>query len=345
MACHRRALELQPDFAEAHNNLGNALKDQGRLDEALACHRRALELKPDCRGPQQPGQCLEEAGKVGRGGRLLPPGTGIEAGLCRSPPQPGRCLEGPGTAGRGDRLFPPGVGTRSRATPRPIATCSTRRSSLPAAMPPRSARSTAAGTNGTPRRWRNSSSRIATTAPPIAACGWATSRPISAAMRQAFFTVPLFAAHDHGHFEIFCYSDVVRPDAITARLRRYADAWREHRRPEPRTGRRSGSAQDRIDILVDLTMHMARNRLLVFARKPAPVQACWLAYPGTTGLSAIDYRITDPSSRSARTPTIAATPSNRSACRTRSGATIRSRANRRSTPCRRRRRATSPSAA
>ncbi len=47
LACWRRALELRPDFAEAHNNLGNALKDQGELDQAIACYRRALQLKPD----------------------------------------------------------------------------------------------------------------------------------------------------------------------------------------------------------------------------------------------------------------------------------------------------------
>src|SRR5262249_10979569 len=51
---------------------------------------------------------------------------------------------------------------------------------------------------------------------------------------------------------------------------------------------------DRIDLLVDLTMHMANGRLLAFARKPAPVQVTYLAYAGTTGLSAMDYRLTDP---------------------------------------------------
>jgi predicted O-linked N-acetylglucosamine transferase (SPINDLY family) len=51
---------------------------------------------------------------------------------------------------------------------------------------------------------------------------------------------------------------------------------------------------DRIDVLVDLNLHMAGSRLLTFARRPAPIQVTWLGNPGTTGLSAIDYRLTDP---------------------------------------------------
>ena len=47
VASYRRALELNPDFAEAHNNLGTTLKDQGKLAEAVASYRRALELNPD----------------------------------------------------------------------------------------------------------------------------------------------------------------------------------------------------------------------------------------------------------------------------------------------------------
>ena len=65
VACYRRALELKPDYAEAHNNLGNALKDQGKLDEAVACYRRALELKPDyAEAHNNLGIALNDQGKL-----------------------------------------------------------------------------------------------------------------------------------------------------------------------------------------------------------------------------------------------------------------------------------------
>lgn len=110
---------------------------------------------------------------------------------------------------------------------------------------------------------------------------------------QALFTVPLLSQHDKEQVEVFCYSDVASPDDLTARLRTHADHWR------PILGMRdeqvAGAIRaDRIDVLVDLTVHMADNRLPMFARKPAPVQVTWLGYPGTTGMDAMDYRLTDP---------------------------------------------------
>jgi predicted O-linked N-acetylglucosamine transferase (SPINDLY family) len=110
---------------------------------------------------------------------------------------------------------------------------------------------------------------------------------------DSFFIIPLLSNHDHGHCEVFCYSDVQRPDAFTERLRGYADVWRST------VGISDQQVadlvrSDRIDILVDLKLHTGYNRLLMFARKPAPVQATWLGYPGTTGLSTIDFRLTDP---------------------------------------------------
>ncbi|HJT79323.1 MAG TPA: tetratricopeptide repeat protein, partial [Gemmataceae bacterium] len=107
------------------------------------------------------------------------------------------------------------------------------------------------------------------------------------------FLLPLLEAHDHGGFEIFCYASFTRPDDLTARLRTHADHWCH---TEGWTDEKLADVirQDRIDVLVDLDMHMFGNRLLTFARKPAPVQVTYLAYCSTTGLRAMDYRLTDP---------------------------------------------------
>jgi predicted O-linked N-acetylglucosamine transferase (SPINDLY family) len=110
---------------------------------------------------------------------------------------------------------------------------------------------------------------------------------------QSLFTIPLLSHHDHSKFEIFCYSNVERPDQFTARITQYADQWRDIRALDDEAVCDLIRA-DEIDVLVDLTMHMAGGRPLVFARKPAPIQIAWLAYPGTTGISAIDYRLSDP---------------------------------------------------
>jgi protein O-GlcNAc transferase len=110
---------------------------------------------------------------------------------------------------------------------------------------------------------------------------------------QSLFTLPLLAHHDRREVEVVCYSSVERPDAWTRRLESCADVWREVRALDDAT-LAEVVRKDGIDILVDLNMHMANGRPLLFARKPAAVQIAWLAYPGTTGIAAIDYRLSDP---------------------------------------------------
>jgi predicted O-linked N-acetylglucosamine transferase (SPINDLY family) len=108
----------------------------------------------------------------------------------------------------------------------------------------------------------------------------------------AFFIQPVLLRHDNSHFEIHLYSNVGRPDFITAQFKKLNCIWHDitHEKDEAVS---EMIQQDGIDILVDLAGHTKDNRLLVFARKPAPVQVTWLGYANTTGLTTIDYRITD----------------------------------------------------
>ena len=109
----------------------------------------------------------------------------------------------------------------------------------------------------------------------------------------SYFLTSVLGAHDRSAVEVFCYSNSAINDDVTARLRASAGHWRSV------VGVSDDDAaamiqHDGVDILVDLSGHTAKNRLTLFARKPAPVQVNWMGYPNTTGLAAMDYRLVDP---------------------------------------------------
>ena len=107
-----------------------------------------------------------------------------------------------------------------------------------------------------------------------------------------YFMEPVFAHHDKTQFEIFAYSNNLKRDAYTDKMQACADHWLCCAdMTDMQLAQRVLS--DGIDILIDLAGHTAQNRLPVFAYKPAPVQITYLGYPGTSGLTAMDYRLTD----------------------------------------------------
>jgi protein O-GlcNAc transferase len=105
--------------------------------------------------------------------------------------------------------------------------------------------------------------------------------------------LPMFQAHDHQSFEVYFYSNSREQDSITQAVRACADHWRKIIHLDD-TQVAEIIRADKVDILIDLSQHTGRNRLPLFAQKPAPVQIAFGGYPGGTGLSAMDYRISDP---------------------------------------------------
>jgi len=108
----------------------------------------------------------------------------------------------------------------------------------------------------------------------------------------SFFIEPILAEHDAETFEVFCYSDVLCPDQVTARLQSLAAHWR-HTPWLSDQQLAHAIGRDQIDVLVDLAGHTAGNRMRLFATRLAPIQVTYLGYQDTTGLQSIDYRLVD----------------------------------------------------
>jgi predicted O-linked N-acetylglucosamine transferase (SPINDLY family) len=291
-ACYQQSLALRPDFAPAHSNLGNALQDLRRFDEAYTSYRRAVEIDPRFdvawsnlgNAARELGR-LQEAEEVYRQSLALNPGN-AEAlnNLANVLKDDGRLEEALACLHRAlalkpdfrtayhnllmimqyDPTIPPGQLLEAHRE-------FDRRFAAPLAALRRPHRNAP----DPERRLR---------------LGYVSGdfgrHPVG------YFMMPVFPAHDRGQVELFAYSDRLGSDEITDALRAGCDHWcRIGDLDEASFAERV--AADGIDILVDLSGHTPRNRLLAFALKPAPVQVTWAGYAGTTGMSAIDGLISD----------------------------------------------------
>ena len=292
-ALFREAVRLKPDFAEAHNNLGLALQEQGQLAAAVAQYQQALRLKPNyVNAHYNLGNALKAQGQLAaavaqyqEAVRLKPDYAEAHNNLGGAFRDQGKLDEALVCYRRALELKPDFAWVHSNLV-YTLIFCPGYDAWTVYEEHRRWNQYHAAPLVKFIQHHRNDRS-------PDRRLRVGYVSPDFRSGTLGVFLLPLLEAHDRGSFEIFCYASVRIPDTITDRCRAHADVWRNV------LGLADEQVaevirQDQVDILVDLSMHTASNRLLVFARKPAPVQVCWLAYPGTTGLSTIDYRLTDP---------------------------------------------------
>jgi predicted O-linked N-acetylglucosamine transferase (SPINDLY family) len=255
---YTQAITLKPNYAEAHNNLGVTLKELGRLDEAEASYRKAITLKPDfAEVHYNLGIILKEQSRLKEALASYNKAIELKVDYSDAYSNKNSCLN-----------------------------CSLLWSPLFIYKQHLKFEKQFGGLKVEPTLGalvkKNFGERLR--------IGY-----ISGDFRRhsvAYFFEPLLQHHSANVVETFCYYNNTVVDMTTKRLMATCDHWRSIfgiADPEVVNLIRS----DKIDILVDLSGHTEKNKLLVFTQKPAPIQVTWLGYPNTTGLSAIDYRFTD----------------------------------------------------
>jgi protein O-GlcNAc transferase len=316
----RRALALDPSRPAFHHNLGQALDAQGRADEAATAWRAALARDADfAPSLNNLAAALVEAGNPAQAEPLLrraiaaaPEDPAPHVTLGKALRDLGRSVEAETLYARAAEIAPDtpdpwlGQGTSLAARGRVVEAVERYRRAL-AADPddplvwdnllyafnyddtrPRAEIAAAY------RDW-NARLRAKLGAPAIL-----VRRPGSAP-RIGYVSAD-FRAHSCAHVleavlkrhraEIHAFANVALPDATTARLRGMVSKWHDIARLDDDAAAAAIRAAG-IDLLIDLSGHTAGNRLGVFARRAAPLQATWLGYPATTGLDAMDARIVD----------------------------------------------------
>ena len=290
---YRKTIELSPNHSGARNNLGNVLYELGRHDEAVACFQEALRLTPDnAETLNNLGNVYIDKDRLTEAVEYFNKALALNPGLAEALNNLGRALRAQGRLGEGLEAFRGAL----RVNPSYAEAHSNLLFSLNY-----DADHTPVEIFAEHHRWDELHGHPGDVLSPP------TNPPdpgrrlrvgyVSPDLRThsvAYFLEPILAHHDPNRVEVHAYSDVpmAKRDATTERLQSLCQRWLDSCGLSDADLARQVRA-DGIDILVDLTGHTAHHRLRAFARRPAPVQITYLGYPNTTGLSAMDYRLTD----------------------------------------------------
>jgi protein O-GlcNAc transferase len=288
-----KALSLRPNYAEALSNLGNAFSILGRKEEAIAACRKAVEIRPDmAAGWNNLGHALcgadqpDEAADACRKALALRPSFPLACNNLGNALKDAGDVRGAIEKYRAAVALSPDYKDAHSNAVLAMLYCEDFTApeifrEMRAWDQSHAARFSASIQTHTNDRNPDRRLRIGYISPDFR--DHVVGRNL----------LPILQHHDHAKFEIFCYANHARDDEYTLQFRQTADAWRDIHRADDDSAARM-IREDGIDILIDLAGHTSRNRLLVLARKPAPVQATFGGYPAGTGMKAIDYRISDP---------------------------------------------------
>jgi protein O-GlcNAc transferase len=257
IASYQKAIELNPNFFMAYNNLGDALKTKGQFDHAIACYQKALQVNPNlARVHNNLGTIYKDKGKIDEAESWFRQAIKINPNF--SVAYSNLLLTMQYNVCHTQTIYLEHLNfSKQYAEP------------LQDAITP------------------HSHDRLLTRRLKI---GYVS--PDFRRHPVAYFIEPVIIAHNHAYFEVFCYSNRLKHDEVTKRIKEHSDHRQEivWMSDEEIT---ELIRKNKIDILIDLAGHTANNRMLLFARKPAPIQLTWIGYPFTTGLSTIDYKIVD----------------------------------------------------
>lgn len=288
--CFRRSLELAPDSAVAHSNLGNALRDLGRYADAEASCRLALGLDP--RLPEAHnhlGNVLQAVGRASESAASLRQAITLKPAYREAHNSLGNTLKDLGRLEEAEMSF-----RRALALdPDDRAALDNLLLALNYTDLHSRGEVFEAHLDWARRHATRAARKIHPNLPdPRRRLRVGYVSPDFRRHSVAYFIEPVLARHDRAAFEVYCYSNVGLPDPMTVHLLQLADHARNIAGRSDEVVAQS-MRDDGIDILVDLAGHTAGHRLGLFALQPAPVQATYLGYPNTTGMEAIDWRITD----------------------------------------------------